>query len=51
MISHMTSEGIGLRHLCDWAVCEDIVNIIFRAQSKHPEQWQYHKFIEQDTHK
>ena len=20
MISHMTSEGIGLRHLCDWAV-------------------------------
>ena len=20
MISHMTSESIGLRHLCDWAV-------------------------------
>lgn len=23
MISHMTSEGIGLRHLCDWAVFAD----------------------------
>lgn len=26
MISHLTSEGIGLRHLCDWAVFADKID-------------------------
>ena len=46
MISHMTSEGIGLRHLCDWAVFansignDEFVNL-FEAKLKRFGLWKF----------
>lgn len=46
MISHMTSEGIGLRHLCDWAVFansigNDEFTELFEAKLKRFGLWKF----------
>ena len=46
MISHMTSEGIGLRHLCDWAVfvnslANDEFDELFATKFKTFGVWKY----------
>ena len=46
MISHMTSEGIGLRHLCDWAVfAEKLENDefikLFKVKLRRFGLWKY----------
>lgn len=46
MISHMTSEGIGLRHLCDWAVFADRLDndrfvSLFKVRLERFGLWKY----------
>ena len=46
MISHMTSEGIGLRHLCDWAVFANSISNnefieLFELKLKRFGLWKY----------
>jgi hypothetical protein len=46
MIAHMTSEGIGLRHLCDWAVFADSIDsaefsFVFEAKLKSFGLWKF----------
>ena len=46
MLSHMTSEGIGLRHLCDWAVFansigNDEFTKLFKAKLKRFGLWKF----------
>lgn len=46
MVAHMTSEGIGLRHLCDWAVFaesldSDGFSAVFEAKLKSFGLWRF----------
>ena len=46
MISHMTSEGIGLRHLCDWAVFANAIwssvfSALFEEKLKRCGLWKF----------
>lgn len=46
MIAHMTSEGIGLRHLCDWAVFAESLDssefaAVFEAKLKSFGLWKF----------
>ncbi len=46
MISHMTSEGIGLRHLCDWAVFANAIwssdfSALFEEKLKSYGLWKF----------